>query len=282
MGKEHAYQLAKHKPGHIYLGARSQSKAKDAIAEIKNDIPDAQITYLLLDLTSLESVKKASETLTSSCSRLDVLVNNAGTMACPAGQTKEGYEVQFGTNHVGHALLTKLLLPTMQKTAMEPGADVRIVNLTSMAHELAPKGGLALQDCKTDMSGHNTWTRYGQSKLANVHFTTELARRYPEIKSVAIHPGSVDTNLVSGPMASYPFVKVLFPLVRPLVTASVQTGALNQIWASTSVDGDVKSGALYYPVKKLVKGSSWAQNHEQAKQLWEWTEKQLADHGFPT
>ena len=121
-------------------------------------------------------------------SPLTLYIDNAGVMALPASTTKEGYEIQFGTNHVGHFLFTKLLIPTLQRTAEGKG-DVRIVNLSSEGHRLPPKGGLALKDAHSDMASYNTWVRYGQSKLANILFTRELTRRYPTFKSFAIHPG---------------------------------------------------------------------------------------------
>lgn len=128
-------------------------------------------------------------------------MNNAGIMACPEGLTKEGYEIQFGTNHVGHALLTKLLLPTLQRTAKgAPEGSVRIVNLSSMGEQMAPKpDGIKFDHLKAPNSGGiNTWTRYGQSKLANVLFAKALAKRYPEIVSTSVHPGVVQTELTRG------------------------------------------------------------------------------------
>lgn len=119
-------------------------------------------------------------------------------MATPASTTAEGYEIQFGTNHLGHALLTKLLLPVLIKTAEEEGSDVRIINLTSGGEAFAPKGGIAFDELKSDMASHLTLRRYGQSKLANILFTKQLAKRYPMIKSVAIHPGAVNTELKRG------------------------------------------------------------------------------------
>ena len=120
--------------------------------------------------------------------------SNAGVMALPASTTKDGYEIQFGTNHLGHFLLTKLLMPTLQRTAEGKG-DVRIVNLSSQGHRLPPRGGLALKDAHSDMASYNTWVRYGQSKLANILFTRELTRRYPAFKSFAIHPGMCFSEL---------------------------------------------------------------------------------------
>lgn len=244
---------------------------------IKSIVPDARIEFLPIDLTSLKSVKQAADSFNSSSSRLDVLMNNAGIMACPAGLTKEGYEIQFGTNYLGHALLTKLLLPVLQKTA-ETEKDVRIINLSSSAHTWGPKDGLVLKDATTEMRGYWTRTRYGHSKLANILYTRELARRYPLIKSVAVHPGIVGTNLVSGAIASYPYAGWLLRRLVPIVAVSVQEGALNQLWASVSPD--VKSGHFYYPVAKDFTGSKFVQDDAKARELWEWTENELKKHGY--
>ena len=110
LGKETVLQLANHSPSQLYLAARTQSKAEAAIRDIKATVPNANITFLELDLASLKSVQRASETFLASSDRLDLLINNAGIMAQPEGLTTDGYELQFGTNHMGHALLTKRLL----------------------------------------------------------------------------------------------------------------------------------------------------------------------------
>lgn len=188
---------SKHNPSEIYLAARTPSKAEAAIAEIKKQVPNAKITFLHLDLASLDSVKRAADTFTNSSDRLDILMNNAGIMACPPALTKDGYETQFGTNHMGHALFTKLLLPTLQRMAKEPGSDVRIINLSSIGHNLAPNGGIIFDKLKTDMKDYNAFPRYGQSKLANILFNRELAKRYPSIECVAIHPGGVRSKQIN-------------------------------------------------------------------------------------
>ena len=129
----------------------------------------------------------------------------------PPGTTKDGYEIQFGTNHMGHALLTKLLLPKLLSTANIPDADVRIITLSSVAHEWAPKGGLQLDTVHSEQRKISSRERYGQSKLANILYTNELATRYPAISCISVHPGSVNTGLSRGLKESY-------TLVAPAIT----------------------------------------------------------------
>lgn len=277
LGAESCSKLAKHK-AHVYLAARTPTKAEAAIADIKRAVPDANITFLELDLASLGSVKRAADTFNESSKRLDILVNNAGVMALPESITKEGYEIQFGTNHVGHALFTKLLLPTLQRTAEEPNADVRIVNLSSAGHQLPPKGGLVLKDASTSMSSYNTWVRYGQSKLANILFTRELARRYPAIKSVAVHPGPIKTGLINGFAEAHPYLLMIVPPIAMLFLRTVQYGALTQLFAATSKDA--KTGSYYVPVANENPGSKLSQDPKLSGELWDWTEKELAKHGY--
>jgi NAD(P)-dependent dehydrogenase (short-subunit alcohol dehydrogenase family) len=132
-----------------------------------------------MDLTSLSSIKSSTPQLT----RLDLLMCNAGIMATPPSLSKDGYEIQFATNHLGHAMLIKQLLPTMLKTAEEPRSDVRIVILTSMGWRAHPKAGIEFSTLNTtqDRAIFGGWVRYGQSKLANLVYAAELARRYPNI-----------------------------------------------------------------------------------------------------
>ena len=177
-GKETVLQLAKHNPKCVYLAARSKAKYDDAMKDIRAAAPTANVRYLEVDLASMASVKKAAESFLSKNERLDLLVNNAGIMAHPHGVTEEGYELQFGTNYMGPALLTHLLLPLMQRTAQsQPKNGVRIVNVSSFARNFAPK----FDELDTDMKSWGTSRLYGQSKLANILHARELARRYPDI-----------------------------------------------------------------------------------------------------
>lgn len=205
-------------------------------------------------------------------------MNNAGVMALPAKTTEEGYEIQFGTNHVGHFLLTKLLMPTLLRTASEPDSDVRIVNLSSEGHKLAPRGGLALKDARTDMASYNTWVRYGQSKLANILFTKELSRRYPNIRSVAVHPGGIQTGLSGGFEQSHPYLSMVLKPLSQLFLTTVQKGALTQLCCATNKEA--KSGTYYVPVAKDSAGSKFSRDDRLAAELWEWTEREIAKHSL--
>ncbi|KAL9103992.1 MAG: hypothetical protein Q9163_001012 [Psora crenata] len=287
LGLESCLQLAKHN-AHVYLAARTPSKAEAAIEKIKSEVAHANITFLELDLASLASVKSAADRFTAAEPRLHVLLNNAGIMALPPALTQDGYEIQFGTNHLGHALLTKLLLPTLQRTAAsgDPNADndVRIVHVSSAGYELAPRnGGLVLKDVTTDMRTYNTWTRYGQSKLANILFAKALARRYTDshhIKSIVVHPGAVYTGLSLGFETMHPW---LWAVVKPFIMLSnvlsnLDQGTLNHLFAATSPKA--KSGCYYTPGPKETVPNKYAQDEKLAKELWEWTECELERHGY--
>ncbi|KAK2041458.1 retinol dehydrogenase [Colletotrichum somersetense] len=275
LGKETIAQFSKHNPAHIYLAARNEAKARAAIEDIKKAVPNAApITFLEIDLTSFESIKRAAKEFLSKSETLHILVNNAGIMAWPPGTTKEGYEIQFGTNHMGHALLTKLLLPTLKHTAKtSPDKDVRIVSLSSAAENWVPSDLYNFDDLKTDMASTGTWARYGASKVANIHHSRALAKRYPEIRCISVHPGAVNTNLSSGPVASWPLIKPVVGIVSWLAFSTVANGARNQIWASVSPDAE--SGVFYWPVGVKGKDSKHAKNEELSERLWEWTEKEL-------
>ncbi|KAH6722737.1 hypothetical protein BKA61DRAFT_180198 [Leptodontidium sp. MPI-SDFR-AT-0119] len=280
LGKQTILQLSKHNPKRIYLAARTQSKAEAAIQELQSIVPSAPITYIHCDLTSLSSVQECAREFTTKEGRLDLLFLNAGIMATPPGMTTEGYEIQFGTNHVGHALLTKLLLPTLVKTAQEPGSDVRVISLSSIGHVYAPWSGISFPDLKTDMNGSSTWCRYAQSKLANILFAKSLQKRYGEkgIKAVAVHPGVVDTELYRSTFSGYMGLGKLLDKGKSYVYTGVEKGALNQLWAAVGKKDVVQGGEYYTPVGVSGQGSKWSQNEELADKLWDWTEKELAGY----
>lgn len=199
---------------------------------------------------------------------------NAGIMAVPASLTKDGYEIQFGTNHLGHALLIKLLLPTLLQTASLPNADIRIVILASIAYTLHPQGGIIFKDLKTtqEMTLGGTLQRYGQSKLANILYARSLAKRYPEIMSVAIHPGVVSTGLVAN--LSW-WKKALVYLSEWGRIKEPKDGIVNQVWAATGERSGIVSGGYYEPVGMVGREDKVSSSEVLAEELWKWTEKEL-------
>ena len=280
-GKETMLQLAKHHPRRIYLAARTQAKFDDAMKDVSAAAPSASVAFLELDLSSLASVKKAAAQVIGENDRLDILFNNAGIMAHPPGLTKDGYEIQFGTNHVGHALLTHLLLPLLQRTAAKSDSDVRIVIVSSAAHMMTTGPGIHFDHLHTDMASTNPGMLYGQSKLANVLHARELARRYPEILTTVIHPGRVETNLTNVMMdvngINGRFQRVFDSLAGKF---TIQEGTLTQLWAATWKKDAVKTGAYYVPVGKENAGSKRSRDPELARRLWEWTERELKEKGY--
>lgn len=237
-----------------------------------------KITVLPLDLASFGSISAAVQELTSTSSRLDVLINNAGIMAAPLGSTQEGYEIHFGTNHIGHALLTKLLLPILLSTAQVHGSDVRIINVSSECHRIGPRDGILFD--KSKLYAQGPWVRYGNSKLANILFTRELATRFPSITSVAVNPGIIKTDLYGPSQRSNRFVRFGIMTIGALVMGSVDTGALNQLWAAACKHDELISGSYYNWMGNVSKGSRSAQDLKLARELWEWTMKEFAAHGY--
>lgn len=284
LGKQSALELAKHSPALIWLAARNLDKAHDAAVDIRAQVADARIKTLELDLASFASVQAAAKRVLSESGpdgRLDILMLNAGIMLTPAGVTKEGYELQFGTNHLGHALLTKLLAPLLVQTAKNHvDADVRVVVLASNGHQYCPSEGILFDSLKSDQASLYSAIRYGQSKLANILFAREFARRYRDqgIKCVSVHPGVVNTNLVN-PARDWNFLtRILVPLVvnySGLLT-TVEDGARNQLWAAAGAKReDLVDGEYYVPVGKLGPATKFNRDDVLAGRLWDWTEKQL-------
>ncbi|KAH7088264.1 hypothetical protein FB567DRAFT_494393 [Paraphoma chrysanthemicola] len=256
LGKESIIQLGKHNPQEIIMAARSEKKALEAIREIKTEVPGINLSFLPLDLSSFDSVKKAAASVIQRYDRLDILLNNAGLMGVPPSLTEDGYEMIFGSNHMGPALFTKLLLPLLEKTSKLPGSDVRVVQLSSDAHQFAPAGGILFSSLKTTQADVHGRARYGQSKLANMYYIKSLAKRYPNIKCW------------------------LFSILIRLFFTDVHKGALNQLWAAAGPSSELESGAYYVPLKKKVTGNKAVDNDELAEKLWDWTEKEFSTYGL--
>lgn len=273
LGKQSALEFARHEPAQVWLTARDAERGKQTINSIKKELPDAPLKLLVLDLTSLTSVRDAAKQFLAEASRLDILMLNAGIMMTDPGLTQDGYELQFGTNHLGHALLAKLLLPTLLKTAESPGADVHITVLTSAsAYQGPPPGGIVFDKLRAKCDDMSAFNRYAQSKLSNALFTREMAKRYPQLTTACCHPGAVLTNLGRPVMNRYPFLWIVSPLAY-LFCEGLESGVKNQLWVSVS--NDVVSGEYYMPIGKPTTETGYLRDDELAERLWDWTDAEL-------
>ncbi|KAF5264998.1 hypothetical protein FOXYS1_4185 [Fusarium oxysporum] len=271
LGKESVLQFAHHNPQRIYLCGRDLQKSQLAAQYIKHHVPSASIRLLHLDLGSFASVKEAARIVLSECERLDILMLNAGIMFVPLGRTADGYEIQFGTNHMGHALLTKLLIPLLNKTTRIPGSDVRVVCLASHGHVYLNKGGIKYDTLKTDGESVGLYQCYYQSKLANILWARQLAKKFPHFTVSAIDPGLVNTELL---VKATGMVWYLYAVVRCMLITPVAKGVRNQLWASVSKG--VVSGEYYEPVGKHGLATEEGRDDKLVEKLWEWTESELA------
>ncbi|OKL58126.1 hypothetical protein UA08_06427 [Talaromyces atroroseus] len=276
LGKELILSVAKKNPKQIFMTGRNESACLRAIENIKCQVPNIlpNITFLQCDLASLSTVQSAAEHFRREAVRLDLLICCAGIMIVPPGLTKDGYEIQFGTNHLGHALLTKLLLPVLLKTAKEPNGDVRIVVFSSQGWNLHPRKGIVFDKLRTTQA--DLWIAryqlYGQSKLANTLYTAELARRYPQLTCVSIHPGVVMTNLVT---STTDIDQKIVKLTSSSKILTPEEGTRNALWAATTKKEAINNGAYYEPLGDLVKLGRKGNDTDLARKLWEWTDKEL-------
>lgn len=283
LGKESVLQLVKHNPDKVYLAARTSKRGNAAIEEIEKEVPSAmgKIHYLELDMASFASVKQAADRILSENSRLDILMNNAGTTGNPASVTSDGYEIQFGSNYMGPTLFTKLLLPLLLQTAEQPNSDVRIINLSSELFKQAPKESILFPTLTTPAEEMSSVARYGQSKLANYYFSKVCSQKYPNITSIALHPGVVNTGIWDNLKTRRPVLGTVLSIVCGPFLTSVPDGAKMQLWSSTAPKSQVKNGAFY---TSAGNGKEYTQailkNHKLANELWEWTEKEFAKHGY--
>uniref|UniRef100_A0A336MUF0 CSON005967 protein n=1 Tax=Culicoides sonorensis TaxID=179676 RepID=A0A336MUF0_CULSO len=261
IGKETAIELAK-RGGKIYLACRDPKRASEAQKEIIEKSGSSEVFVEILDLTSFESIKDFAKRFLSNEEKLDILINNAGIMACPKMLTKDGFEMQFGTNHLGHFLLTNLLLNQLKKSAPS-----RIVNVSSMAHLY---GKINKIDINSEKS-YNSVTAYSQSKLANVMFTRELAKRLEGtgVTVYSLHPGVISTELTRHLSDGIFFIFQSW-LIRPLQNMFNKTpkaGAQTTIYCAIDPDLQNETGK-YYSECKIDKVNPIALDDELCEWLW--------------
>lgn len=220
------------KGARVILACRNPARAATALEAVKARATEAEPEVRTLDLSALGSVRECAAQLGEELGHLDVLLNNAGIMAVPQAVTVDGFESQLGTNHLGHFALTGLLLPTLLN-APEP----RVVSVSSNAHKF---GRMDFDDLFFENRRYSRWRAYGQSKLANLLFTSELQRRavdhHTALTAVAAHPGYAATNLTSGPALGAALLKPLLAIGDRLVGQPDHMGALPQLYAATMPD----------------------------------------------
>jgi NAD(P)-dependent dehydrogenase (short-subunit alcohol dehydrogenase family) len=256
----------------VVMGCRSVASGENACANLRTSLPSAAGTLevLELDLTDLASVRAFAEAVQAR-QALHLLVNNAGVMATPLGVTKQGMELQLGTNHVGHFFLTKLLRPLL-----EASGPARIVNVSSALH----KRGVPERLVQT-LDGDPTYTKrrsytpfdaYGDSKLANVLFTKQLAKILPPaVHAFALHPGVIATNLTR----SMGVAGSIFRAVGKVFTKTVPQGAATSIYAATAPELEGQSGA-YLADCAVVSASRAGRDEVLAAKVWTLSESLVA------
>ncbi|KAI1865506.1 hypothetical protein JX265_006347 [Neoarthrinium moseri] len=284
LGEATAIALAQHNPKKLYLTARSRAKANAAIIRIRATSKVAEVAdleILDLDLSSFKSVREAAAKLNHEAERLDLVHLSGGVGLLPHATSTDGYETQFATNYLGHALLTRLLMPKLLHTAALPDADVRIVSMASGLHKaLSPKEGILFGELKTPMASRSVFALYGQSTLAKTLFAHELSKRYPQITSVSLHPGGVKTNVFEGEKGvNWLLYNLVIKPVVYLTGISPAEGAKTQLWCSFSPD--VKSGEYYEPIGLLGCEGKLTRDDDLASKLWSWTDEELRASNFP-
>ncbi|XP_060537313.1 retinol dehydrogenase 11-like isoform X1 [Cylas formicarius] len=254
----------------VIMACRNREKATQAAEEIKQATASksnlGEIIVEELDLMSLKSVRSCAEKILAREKRIDLLINNAGVMTCPYGKTEDGFEIQFGTNHLGHFLLTLLLLPRICQST-----PARIVNVSSVAHE---RGTMNFDDLNWEKTKYNPIKAYGQSKLANILFTKELDRRLKEagvsgVNVYSLHPGVINTELsrhvgdTFGKAMGWIYDNVIGCFIKSAVE-----GAQTTIYCAVDEKCARESG-LYYAECAVKTPKKNALNMDDASKLWD-------------
>jgi NAD(P)-dependent dehydrogenase (short-subunit alcohol dehydrogenase family) len=268
LGYVTARELAR-RGARVIMGCRDDERGTAAITRLQAELPSADLELRRLDMASLASIRTFADGVQASYPALDLLINNAGVMAIPRRETADGFEMQFGTNHLGHFALTGLLLPLMvnQKRA-------RVVTVSSNAHRT---GSIHFDDVMAEHS-YRRWRAYSQSKVANLLFAFELQRRLSAIASplisVAAHPGTARTNLIKPGADGNRIKAAVMEFGVSLIGQSMEQGALPQLCAATAPD--VRGGEYYGPrgimanrgYPRRVDSNSASKDTETAARLW--------------
>lgn len=249
---------------HVVMACRDTSKAERAARDIREEFPGAELELRSLDLASLESIRRFSDSLLADHPAIDVLINNAGIMAIPRTTTADGFEMQLGTNHLGHFALSLRLLPGLER-AEAP----RLVTVSSTMHRYGP---MQFDDLMGERS-YDSWKAYGQSKLANLLFSFELARKLETVEArtlaVAAHPGYAATNLqgTGARLSGSRLMEWMMWLGNITLAQSAEDGALPTLYAAAAPG--VKSGEYFGPdgLLELTGSPKRCDSNERSKDL---------------
>ncbi|CAK9310799.1 unnamed protein product [Citrullus colocynthis] len=259
---------------HVVMAVRNVATGREVQEAIVKENPTAKVDTMELDLSSMASVQNFASNFKSSGLPLNILVNNAGVMASPFLLSKDKIELQFATNHVGHFLLTNLLLETLKKTAKESNKEGRIVNVSSRRHQFLYREGIRF-DKINDRPSYNGLSAYGQSKLANILHASELARKLKEegvkITANSLHPGAIPTNL----FRYHSIINGFLGVLGKHVMKNVQQGAATTCYVALHPQIKGISGQ-YFADSNIAKASSLANDSELAKKLWDFTQKLIS------
>jgi len=256
----------------VYIACRNEEKGNAARSKIIEDtkIDEKLLITKQLDLASLQSVKSFSESIKENEEKIDILINNAGVMACPKSETSDGFDMQFGTNHLGHFLLTNLLLDNIK--ASSPS---RIINVSSDAHKGAK--GLEFDDLNNNKS-YTPWSAYCRSKLANILFTRELSKKLEGtgVTANSLHPGVVRTELWRHMFDKKSFWRrAAETLMTPIMSMTFKTpehGAQTSIYCAVAPELTAVTGK-YFSDCAVKSETNYAKNDEDARKLWAESEK---------
>ncbi|KAH9847103.1 NAD-P-binding protein [Lenzites betulinus] len=267
IGKETVKALLNHN-AKVYIAGRNPQKVKEAIEDLRQ-ATGKEAFFLQVDLADLQSIKQGVSDYLAKEARLDVLFNSGGVMVPPIEQiTKDGYDLQFGTNVLGHYYLTQLLLPLLIASAeTSPDGKARVINTSSMGHRYSSSIDFnTLRDGPARVK-LGTMRLYSQSKFGNVVYSNELHRRYADqgIVSVSLHPGNLKTDLQRHASS------IANVLVQPLLYPAPM-GALTQLYAGTSAEGAKLGGQYLIPWARVGRARKETDDAELGRKLWDWLE----------
>lgn len=247
---------------HLILACRRPEAGEQAATAIREETPGAVVEVLPLDLANQERIRQAAQSLIDRDQPIDVLLNNAGLYAAEWKATADGYELQWGVNHLGHFLWTLLLLPLLRK------ADApRVINVASKAYL---SGKMTYDDLAQPTGSYNGLRAYSRSKLANVLFTAELARRYPDMETYALHPGVVATGIGNTPDARW-YERLLWRIMSALAFRKPNKGAQTSVYLASIANIPAPSGSFFDEHQKPRSLNEVAGDPETARKLWEYS-----------